>query len=282
MKQRTGTCDEATFWEAVTDLDWAGTEGDYKLLERGILENWDDDFTREFDTLLREKTGHLYGVIDTYEKRNGVSCECGDDGFDDLRAHIVGLGKEEYDAVLADPMRAVTRGQASDYIESFSYAIPHLPSKEKQAMTMDEARTKVRAEAAENHWDDDEDMTDDEVEFRAISMVKGPRAEQDPAYYAAWARRELNDIETLLASPFVDRVGRGDLNEVRAALKQIGEGAWMRQDEWKKVLKAVKRIMKKREQVAAEETAKLAALEYPRCASMTNLFGDGAENLGKA
>lgn len=46
------------------------------------------------------------------------------DGFADLCAHIVGLGREEYERVLADPRRGVSRYKAGRFTESFGYCIP--------------------------------------------------------------------------------------------------------------------------------------------------------------
>jgi hypothetical protein len=72
----------------------------------------------------------LYSAIETWEEETGKSCGCGDDGFNDLRAMIVGIGKLEYEAVMADPERAYNRatapyGSPEGYRESFAYAIPY-------------------------------------------------------------------------------------------------------------------------------------------------------------
>lgn len=286
-RKRTGTCTEATFWEAVADLDWKGRCGErrvYNAIKSEILSQWDDEFTRSFDELLGEKVSHLYGVVDRYEKVNDVSCGCGDDGFSDLLHHIVGMGKEEYDAVLQDPMRAVKRGQAYDYVESFSYCMPHLASEENAKLTMEEARAKVLKDEERRAWGDEEgeEINDDEIEMRAIRLVKGDRAEVDPAYYAAWARRELPDIEALLESPFTEQVGEDDIRKVHRALSQVAAGNLSQ--EWKDVKNAVARLMKRRSKVLRDAREKLEAelevLNYGRHASMENLFVDGADYFG--
>lgn len=48
-----------------------------------------------------------------------------DDGFGDLCAHIVGLGRAAIEAVVADPQLAVRRAAKRDYVESFAYVFPH-------------------------------------------------------------------------------------------------------------------------------------------------------------
>lgn len=281
MRERTGTCDEATFWKAVAELDWKGRCKEprvYETLKDEILAHWDDTFVRSFDEMLDEKVGHLYGVIEKFEQANDVSCGCGDDGFGDLRHHIVGMGKEEYEAVLEDPGLAVKRGQSYDYVESFAYCIPHLA--EKPDLTLEEAREVAREHALRHRdYGDESDPCPHGIEMHALRMLHGDRADRMPEYYAAWAKRELGDIETLLDSRFAERVGVEDLVKVRDTLVKVAEGDVFQQ--WFDVKKVVERVMKRRKVVLEEERANLAALSYPRCASMENLFGDGATHFGR-
>jgi hypothetical protein len=54
-----------------------------------------------------------------------LCCGYGDNTLNDILAHIVGLGKQEYDAVLAYPKLLIrSRIMADDFVESFAYAIP--------------------------------------------------------------------------------------------------------------------------------------------------------------
>jgi hypothetical protein len=53
---------------------------------------------------------------------SGFTWGVGDDGFWDLTAHIVGLGKEVYLATLKHPILAKTRADEHAYIENFEYS----------------------------------------------------------------------------------------------------------------------------------------------------------------
>jgi len=46
---------------------------------------------------------------------------CSDDSFGDLVSHIIGMGKNEFDAVMLDPSKARIRALSHDYEEGFCY-----------------------------------------------------------------------------------------------------------------------------------------------------------------
>ena len=48
----------------------------------------------------------------------------GDDSYEDLRAHIIGMGRKEFQKVMRNPELAYDRAVDGKYTESFSYAIP--------------------------------------------------------------------------------------------------------------------------------------------------------------
>jgi hypothetical protein len=53
------------------------------------------------------------------------------DSWDDATAHIIGLGKEEYDRHIENPPLIFERVETADYRESFAYCIPHSDDYEK-------------------------------------------------------------------------------------------------------------------------------------------------------
>jgi len=57
--------------------------------------------------------------------KTGRPIEAGDDGLLDLLNHVIGLGRETYQAALADPSLLATRAEAHDYEESFAYLEQH-------------------------------------------------------------------------------------------------------------------------------------------------------------
>jgi hypothetical protein len=280
MKKRSGKCDEATFWAAVAECNWAERSKEnrgYNSLKREILESWTNEFIRSFEAILSEKVVALGETIQEWESREGENVPCGDDGFSDLRHHVVGLGREVYEATTANPALAKERAERYDYVESFSYAIPHVND---ESMTLDEMKETIRREREERRGYYDEDApTEDELEAWAIHRLEGDRADMNPAYYAARARQHLPEIEALLNGPFADRVGREDLEMVRDALAKVGAGnVEAMAGVWGAVKDTVKRLRDSRERVLAEEKARLEALE-PGHYGLDNLFSDGEQNF---
>lgn len=207
VKTGKATIDE--FWAEVALIGWKEKgNGSSTVTQKKLLRRWDDEFCESMRDIESELTSKLYHAVEKVESETGESTECGDDGFGDLMAHMVGLGKEAYEAALADPMLVIKRGQNHEYEECFSYCLPYArPLKEK--LTFDEAMAKVRAEVEErkaSRWDDEED--DDEnvgaLEMQAWHEVLGERANLDPRYYMAWAKADLPGLEELEASPFAD------------------------------------------------------------------------------
>jgi hypothetical protein len=88
------------------------------------------DEADEFYDTYTDMTGKLYDAIVEYETdqqledENFRGADLGGDSFGDLIAHIVGLGKREFDAVMRNPQRAIDRAHRGDFKESFAYAIP--------------------------------------------------------------------------------------------------------------------------------------------------------------
>jgi hypothetical protein len=276
-RENTDTRDEATFWDAVAELDWATACKDDRgcdRLETYILDNWGDDFTRWFDGQVSERVMALGQRLTAWEADYGESIPCGDDGFSDLRHHIVGLGKEVYEATMENPKLALERADSHDYVESFSYCIPHLPSKKKAAMSLDEAKAKVR----ENHsrWNDEEPLHEAEVEMQALGMIHGKRVKKMPEYYRAWAAVELGPISGLADCPFTAAIGRELLWEVRDALRSICAGNMSH--DFAALKEKVQEIRERRAEILEQEMAKLAILRNTRGHGLDNLFGDLSRN----
>lgn len=110
--------DVAEFWDEVAKIGWS-KKADIKAIEKKLLKSWAPEKAERMREVFDEMHGQLYEVLD--QKVEGV----GDDGFNDLLAHIVGMGKEEFERNLADPTLAQKRADADDYEESFAYVLPH-------------------------------------------------------------------------------------------------------------------------------------------------------------
>lgn len=172
MIKRTGQCTVDIFWEEVAHFGWGTKTTDYDAIKKDILARWDDEFVKSFEEQCRDFEGALYQKVEAYEQEHGVSCECGDDGFGDLMSHMVGLGKEHFEACMADPMMVVKRGQHSYYVEKFSYCIPHLATAPKE--TLEEAMAHVRAAAERQRRPDEEEATEDKPDAGVRPEVGGP------------------------------------------------------------------------------------------------------------
>lgn len=105
------------FWQTVAELGWGTKSTDTNelsivLMKKGIK------YCNAFRNQYNKFAGGLYDLLEDIVE--GV----GDDGFSDLIAHIIGLGKEEYEKVLDNPTIVQARIDANDYVENFSYCIP--------------------------------------------------------------------------------------------------------------------------------------------------------------
>ena len=125
-----GGMPEGEFWKMVAKIGWGTKTTDYKAIKAAILNKYHS--AKQVDGI-RETFGKLKGTL-TKRLDSWMASEApalgvqswgtGDDGFDDLISHIIGLGWKEYQAVMKDPKLAWDRAQKYKYKESFTYAIP--------------------------------------------------------------------------------------------------------------------------------------------------------------
>lgn len=114
------------FWEIVSKVGWGRHHTDSKRGKSVLKKELPSvEAMEDFRETCRFLRTHLDDIVTDYEKQNNVSCGLGDDGFNDLLNHIIGLGREEYIRVLEDPSLAIKRGVENKFTESFSYCIPY-------------------------------------------------------------------------------------------------------------------------------------------------------------
>lgn len=112
------------FWKIIEEFEWGTKTTDYKLLSTKLKSgnyNW-----RTIYEIFSEYKARLKNKICIWETENNKSLGVGDDSFDDLTSHIIGLGKKEYDNVMANPELAYIRagkkyGSPEGFKESFAY-----------------------------------------------------------------------------------------------------------------------------------------------------------------
>ena len=102
------------FWAEVARIGWGTKTTDHRAVKIAQLRKGEAhcDGMREH---FKEVDSALYRETDMG----------GGDSADDCRRHIVGLGKAEYDKVMAKPHLAEKRYKSGDYRESFAYCIPY-------------------------------------------------------------------------------------------------------------------------------------------------------------
>jgi hypothetical protein len=109
---------EGEFWDLIEPYGWGTRTTDYKKIEKDLLRKLTPDQAEAMQEVYGKLSGKLYKALDR------VVEGLGDDGFGDLIAHIIGMGRREYSAVLRDPELGAERARNYDFTESFSYALP--------------------------------------------------------------------------------------------------------------------------------------------------------------
>lgn len=118
---------EQKFWEMVASFNWPHDDCD--VAKARAMKTYTQDQIREFDQEFGKKRSCVANALERWEQEHGADYYLGDDGFSDLTCHIVGLGKEVYEASIADSSLIAKRAETCDYVESFAYAIPHYGTK---------------------------------------------------------------------------------------------------------------------------------------------------------
>ena len=127
---------ESVFWKFVHSIGWGTKTTDSKKIKEGLMTTIDLDFANSIRDTGHMLKGKLGAAIDRWEQREesdpvtgkwkrNPRLPVGDDSYEDLRWHIIGLGKAEYEKNLANPELAYARAVKGDYKESFAYAIPN-------------------------------------------------------------------------------------------------------------------------------------------------------------
>lgn len=121
---------ESRFWEIVNHLNWADvsqTKYDSDSLRLEVINTFGLDY---LDVV--ELRNIYYLAWEEMDKKIGQRNPAGggDDSHNDLIAHIIGLGKEEFYSCLDDYSLIEARGKATygspkGYRESFSYIFPY-------------------------------------------------------------------------------------------------------------------------------------------------------------
>ena len=207
-----GLCSEDLFWEKVAELGWGTETTDYTKLQRRILETWTPEFTASFRKQMDELSHRLYVAL-TKDIR-----DVGDDSFGDLIAHIVGLGHEKYEAVLADHTVAQKMVDDSEYKESFSYAIPYTARDVGMSWEDFLAEEKKGLELGESL------AGEDELRRRFISRTQGDWAQTNPEFHRLGAKVLVAAFENFEKSEFCTKEIAGKVTLALGMLRKVADG----------------------------------------------------------
>lgn len=112
------------FWKLIREIGWGTQTTDYRKVKAQILKNWPPEQAAAFNATLDLLVNRLSGAVEKWEREKKQQLGIGDDSYDDLLAHIVGLGAPIYQKSLRNPALVAARARADDFTESFHYCIP--------------------------------------------------------------------------------------------------------------------------------------------------------------
>lgn len=108
------------FWEIIESVNWDENSRNVNTttIGRDLLRKHGREVLQQVRDQYGMLMSELYQRIDKWEDANGrLPNYGGDDSFDDLLAHIMGMGRMKYEEVMENPAAA---GEI-DAVESFSY-----------------------------------------------------------------------------------------------------------------------------------------------------------------
>lgn len=118
------SCSETEFFDIIEQYGWGTKTVDYDAIKRDIMSKFTKSQSNQLQATFTILYRRLYNFVTLYEKQNDVSCDCGDDSFDDLLSHIIGMGRNEYNNSLDNPGLVIDRAHKYNFTESFAYALP--------------------------------------------------------------------------------------------------------------------------------------------------------------
>jgi hypothetical protein len=139
---------EDAFWRTTATLGWSDHRHDIAACAAELRRRVDYVGCVAMHARLFALTRDLAKRIEAWEASSGQRLACGDDGYMDLKNHIVGLGRDEYHATLEEPARALRRAEERAYAESFAYVFQSA----EDLYPVDEVARALRAHGAPQSW----------------------------------------------------------------------------------------------------------------------------------
>ena len=117
------------YWNIIESMGWAeatmsGEHRPYERIKREFMETYSEKVAVHFNTWYAAMYRQLVDAYDAARKESGERYGNfgGDDSFDDMMNHVMGLGQEYYNAIMAN-FKLLNKLEPK---ESFAYCIPHV------------------------------------------------------------------------------------------------------------------------------------------------------------
>lgn len=108
-------------WKLIGEMNWGMSSNSCVMAKKWYREIGPRKMT-ELHKFVALRAEELYAAVQRHESETGDTLEVGsDDGFSDLRYHIVGQGLEVFEANLENPILMAERCKMGEYKESFDY-----------------------------------------------------------------------------------------------------------------------------------------------------------------
>jgi hypothetical protein len=113
--------DYDNFWEFVKKADWQ-SDHDYERIEKYITDNYNEIQQGKMRQIFNKLSSDLHNRFQE-DWLGDPGIEVSDDGWSDLRAEVIGRGKEFYDNITVEKLQQMAID--NDYHESFAYSFPY-------------------------------------------------------------------------------------------------------------------------------------------------------------
>lgn len=120
---RVGEMPEGAFFALIEPLGWGTRSCDRVALAKALAGRTTLPERLAAEGCFWSLRRRLHQRIEAWEGDGGEQIPAGDDSFGDLLSHVIGLGRAEFEATLAEPDRARDRAERRDYQESFAHVL---------------------------------------------------------------------------------------------------------------------------------------------------------------
>lgn len=114
---------EERMWNIILNIGWGVKSTNYNYIRYNLWNTYTEKEINKISEFSRFKRKQLQNILKDYENKIGIKSyyNVSDDGFWDLTAHIVGLGKQWYYLVIQNPDIAKDISDNHMYVENFEY-----------------------------------------------------------------------------------------------------------------------------------------------------------------